>query len=179
VRAMFVDLLHPGTGRPVQLPSCIWGYYIRSVSAEDELFATSWNGYPAVATQIDVVAYGLRDGAGHLRRYTVHLPRGAELCDVVFSTSGSRIAWLLRFKEKSPMLSMLQRIAPVLLGKLATDTQGVWISNVDGSNIHEIGTVTTRDRDAFGPEVLFLRWLPGAKDLSFVCGSTLYTIPAL
>ena len=60
-------------------------------------------------------------------------------------------------------------------------TVGLWVSQLDGSNMHKIGHMTPMvPKGALNAslETSYIRWLPGVKKLSFVYDDTLWTVPS-
>ena len=99
-----------------------------------------------------------------LQRWTVHLPGRAY--EIAVSPKGDRIAWLLM---------------PNLKGRPRNVQRGaasLWVSQLDGSRMREIGSAGTDVRQRSAPSLLMqLRWLPGGKRLSFLYNGALYTVP--
>lgn len=94
-----------------------------------------------------------------LHRYAIALPGRAQ--EVAVSPDGRRVAWLLTTG--------------------GTSSQSLWTSELDGSRMHKIDVVHSSSRRVHGPLTSFvsqLCWVPGNKQLSFLYGDALWTVPA-
>jgi hypothetical protein len=92
----------------------------------------------------------------------------------VVSPSGDQIAWYGPKKTDTRLQAILHRLLPLI--PLPKQRVGaIWISNADGSNLHELGVLSvTLDNDEFwNPNVL---WLPSGKAISFEHEDGLYTV---
>jgi hypothetical protein len=96
------------------------------------------------------------------------------------SPQGDRIVWQVSRKEASPLQVWLHRFLPMARIK-ARPTVGLWISRIDGTDLHEIGhLVVPPQPDDEGDTTLWLdvHWLPGGKRLSYEYHDRLYTVAA-
>jgi len=67
---------------------------------------------------------------------------------------------------------------PFLKLKMQPRTE-VWVCNLDGSHLHEIGSLGERPAEEDGSSLrLSLQWLPDGKRLSFEVKDVLYTVSA-
>ena len=156
-----------------------------SVSTNGQALTTTsdWEGQKAVDS-VDVCEYvvGKETEPPHIHR--IHLPVKATILGERFSPRGDRIVWpLLQETDiQTPILKWLHRYIPAF--NLDPGAKmSIWVSRIDGSEMHEIGIVLLKpDRTNGGvvladaPEYIF--WQPDGKRLSFYLKDTLYTVPA-
>jgi hypothetical protein len=130
---------------------------------------------PLTATEIEIVDSTLADVIAPSHRYKVPVPPGAEVRDIVFSPEGDRVAWMLRFPNQHIWPEFLCRLIPALKASPKV-SHAIWVSRIDGSQMHEVGhmEVPTAQANAY----FELKWVPGGKRLSFIYQDTLYTVPA-
>jgi len=114
----------------------------------------------------------------------VHLPVKAECWDAQFSPQGDRIVWpLVQEKDTpTPFLTSLRRYLPVFFPKYKPKFS-LWVSRINGSQMHQIGYVPLKPNKEYGGVILDnvperIYWLPDGKRLSFWLQDTLYTVPA-
>jgi hypothetical protein len=91
---------------------------------------------------------------------TVFYPKGVQIQNKVYSVEGRRIAW--RY----------------IYGKYPNERDSLWVSEFDGGNMHEVGSLPF---DHFPKEQTWIekiQWLPGGKQISFIYRNWLYTVPA-
>jgi hypothetical protein len=140
--------------------------------------------------------YRADDGMVSVRSVTVTLPQYARIQDSVLSPDGRRVLWQLRFSRLSP-LSQLGRWIPKLRDRRNTFI-AFWLSNSDGSDLHEIAhqpienpppksvhAVVLPDGNVFIPtpddaqryQPSNARWLPGGDKISFLYQGRLWLLP--
>ena len=91
--------------------------------------------------------------------WVIRLP--ANVQEVAASPDGKRIAWL---------------VAAQLAGK-AFGGMSIWVSNIDGTGLHEIGS-SGSDGANFANMIDEIQWVPGDKAISFHSDYWLYEVPA-
>jgi hypothetical protein len=101
--------------------------------------------------------------------FTIHPPNGARVDEIVLSAQGNRLAWRLHFLRTSPSEN----------GSKPTATVELWVSNLDGSDMRQVGYVDVepnnqRWNEDFPVQVL---WLPSGERLSFLYKKAVYTVP--
>ena len=110
--------------------------------------------------------------------FTVHFPAGAWFKQAALSPQGNRAAWLVERDYVSPF----QRFMAKFLHRSITPQaqEQILVSNIDGSEMREIGTFDVPPGEDIGEEdkISNLRWLPGGKQLSFEHDGGLWTVPA-
>jgi hypothetical protein len=124
---------------------------------------------------LDIHEYRLLPHISLLHTLHVSAPPGVKMEGAKVSSSGQRIAWICSQFYISPFVLWLHRWLP----RISTNPQrrfGLWVSNIDGSRMHEIGHVLLAPQDE-APTTFELNWLPGDKRLSFVYKAALYTVP--
>lgn len=57
-------------------------------------------------------------------------------------------------------------------------TASIWVSRIDGSGMHCLGSVPIKPDDPAYKQPGEIRWVPGEKRISFLYHDTLYAIPA-
>jgi len=123
--------------------------------------------------KIDVNSVGAT--AKTIHTFTVKLPDHYEIGEVALSRQGDKIAWLFGCGPTwftFPNLGLPSQDAMVQL----------WVSNIDGANMHQVGYFRF-DAAEFGdhgtcfPSAVYLvQWLPDGKSLSFLFGSTMLNV---
>ena len=147
-----------------------------TIRPDGTLVTVGWDGDPEAISQADIFA--IAPGKhGSVRKFKIHMPSYVVLVDLAFSPHGDRIAWVLMQTHPSPASALLHRILPMV--KLVPKTvTGLWVSQIDGSNLHEIGHLDNPSGPNKIPPIDYVRWLPDGKKLSFVYRDALYTVPA-
>ena len=98
--------------------------------------------------------------------FTVMLPVHRSLVECVVAPRGDRIAWVLEISPSSPQ-------------NLAGRELGLWVSDINGRNMHLIGTVFEKavpydNHQGFE----YVSWSPGENILGFLFQLALWTVPA-
>ena len=107
-------------------------------------------------------------------RSQISMPHNAQVVEIECSPRGDRLAWLLSFRPST--LAPLEML-PFIHATPGHTSGEVWISNMDGSDMHPLVTGAVSPERRSGPH--FVRWTPDETKVSFVDDDTLYTIPAL
>jgi hypothetical protein len=110
------------------------------------------------------------------------LPKFADNYSTIMSPRGDRIAWVISGTGRKAPSGLLDKFFH-FLGKKPVPTAGLWVSKVDGSELHEIGRMefpwkakgNTLPSAALRPSLV--RWMPDGKHLSFIHDEALYTVP--
>jgi hypothetical protein len=133
----------------------------------------------ATATNIAVITFGIYPNRAPVHSSSFPLPVTAQIKDLELAPAGDRLAWLLVDARRSPLVTMLVRLLPTLGGRFPP-TQGisVWVSRLDGTEMHEIGFEQTHATGKDTNVATDLRWMPDGKHLSFLMNDALYSVPA-
>jgi len=174
------------TGKPNQHLSVVPDFMFEKVAMNNRLLARDRTGEDAsqrVTDRLEIRESEIdRDQPAH--KYTIHLPFKGEIVDEQFSSDGSHIVWSLVQKSGNlpPLYEWIHRRIPAFnpphMSKIS-----LWVSRIDGSQMHEIGYVPLRwdyNMDAPVQEdgIEFLSWTPNGQRLSFIYKDALYTVPA-
>lgn len=118
-------------------------------------------------------------GMKPFQTHSVNLPLGASAGPGETSPQQQSVLFDLSIEQTNPPLSWLHRVLPKL--KLnSTLTEGLWVSRIDGREMHEIGHVPINDDDRdFKGYVSDPKWLSDGNQISFVYDDTLYVVPAV
>ncbi|MCW3054459.1 MAG: hypothetical protein JWN14_3629 [Chthonomonadales bacterium] len=113
-----------------------------------------------------------------VRAHEVPLPVHTTFHEEVVSPKQQAIFYHLHVSRTLPILSWLQRFFPKIQPKPVL-TEELWLSRIDGRDMHKIGHVPTRlDANGTAQEQLeHLQWRPDGKQISFVYHGTLYVLP--
>ncbi|HLK60450.1 MAG TPA: hypothetical protein VKU00_28065 [Chthonomonadaceae bacterium] len=126
-----------------------------------------------------------------LRQYTLTAPGGHRVTQILFSPHGDRILWKLSERRQASIISqMIQQVTHKF--NAGTERVSLWVSRLDGSEMHEIGGVnnpTLLERSGpidletgeyyWGPPIpRQLRWSPDGKRISFTYNRAIWTVPA-
>lgn len=146
------------------------------VPAADRILVNTWTDSGFVEPDFDIAELSLSHGLQQTRSKRVSAPPNSLIRDLVISPRGDRLAWQLRYPQTE---TFIDRWIP-FLRRPAERWVGLAVSNIDGSNMHEIGRIPLRlsGRDKSIPEPDYLRWSPDGKLLSFVYRDTLFAVPA-
>ncbi|MCW3097661.1 MAG: hypothetical protein JWL77_3279 [Chthonomonadaceae bacterium] len=119
---------------------------------------------------MDLVSYALANFA-EPHQYHPAIETDGEITQFVFSPDGDHIAWLLTQIPDSAPIRLLQRLLPSRLTPFQP-SQSIWITRLDGSHPHELGSLTIpfREQSVIGN----LHWLPDGKQVSFGSGDFIY-----
>jgi len=147
-------------------------------------------------SEANIGEYSAEEISVSLRRSTISLPDHATIQDMVISPDGRRVLWQLRFIRPAP-LAGLGRWISAFRGHPQTYV-AFWLSNIDGSGLHEIayqpeenplppsvkvfdlgnGNFCIPDQDAqqkYQPSNV--RWLPGSNNVSLLYKDHLWLLP--
>ncbi len=112
-----------------------------------------------------------------VQTFRFDLPEHGGIEGTVISRSGDRIACFMGHAPPLPEIFSL-------LGSGNDASVGLWVSDIDGSHMRELGYVRCPARDYYNNgspwdavDLSNLQWLPDGKHLSFVRANTLYVMP--
>lgn len=115
-------------------------------------------------------------GTSSPESFDVHDPVNGSVWETALSNENSRVAWLMVYLYVPPVTRFRDRVFgsahPIL--KNTSNTFGIWISDLHGNHMHELGHEQFTRASIFGDG--YIRWLPGGKKLAFHIGGDLYTI---
>jgi len=116
--------------------------------------------------------FNLKSGMSPVRA-DIKVPAGAFVSEMELSPDGRRVGWVFDFAVgmSDPVLRRFP-FTPVGPGH---GNNEVWVSNLDGSQMHPIATPGI-ERDARGPANL--RWTLDSKSVTFLYDNALYSAPA-
>jgi hypothetical protein len=111
---------------------------------------------------------------GRIHRITITPPPNhqAILGSIALSPQGDRLAYLFTNPYTPPSWPLMRHLWH-LFGIKEHQEQSLWVSDLDGSHMHEIGHVALRPGI---PVPRDLRWTPSGTKLSFIAGDSLYTV---
>lgn len=139
----------------------------------------------------------LDDAAPISRKITIPLPADTHLYNVYLSPDGARLLWHLTTRSRLPGLPLVQQLF-ARLGMQTEKQEGLWISKLDGSDLHELGHVPLKPlppqinapQRAMQPptgqsafllteicSLYRIQWLPDGKHILFAQGNEIYTLP--
>lgn len=109
----------------------------------------------------------------------VHGPWGAKVVGTSLSSDGAWIAWRVERDRRDVLLDWLHHLLPSA-GVYPHDYAEIWVSRIDGRELHEIGELPLMPAAPFLAEypLTDVRWLPGAGSVSFLYKGTLYRADA-
>lgn len=151
--------------------------FIKVFTPSDDLITTSWNGSPLPVSQVEFCKTTLTGADSSTTKYKTSLPFQATIQEVAISPKTNKVAWILTGQYKSSLTILTHYLFPALVQKMQC-TSGIWVSNLDGSAMHEIGTIPIPLNRSSAQSLFLLHWLPEEKKLSFIYNNSLYTIPA-
>jgi hypothetical protein len=126
-------------------------------------------------TSVQVVDRGLLSSDNTVHQYRIRLPMSAVVRQLALSSRGDRLAWLFEYEFAPPHIVFVHRFIP----SVPMHSQwmlGLWVSNLDGSDMTEIGHVATLPKNQAWEDLSNLQWLPSGKRLSFIHQSSLYLV---
>ncbi|HLJ55885.1 MAG TPA: hypothetical protein VKT77_12675 [Chthonomonadaceae bacterium] len=120
--------------------------------------------------RVHIADVGLAPNSRPPMTFSIRFPRKSTIKEVATSPRGDRIAWLLSVADRSPD------------GKASAKVE-LWTCLSDGSDLELIGEASPDGHngpwdgcDAAVPNRI--RWIPGSRDISFVCRNGLYAVTA-
>ena len=146
----------------------------RLVTMPDDLY---FDGGPAENEPLEIMEYTLNKTLHRIRRWSVTPPHDTSFQETRISPNGDRIAWLVYTEHLDPTLTALNRLLPFLKSRSQPRLE-LWISRLDGTEMHILGRLTLSTKNANKLCVNDLRWLPDGKSLSFTYTDALWTVPA-
>jgi hypothetical protein len=144
----------------------LWGV----TAMGDGILAPYYSGlssYPEWSKQhkIPVSLIDIKEGKQSPTNYLISIPTDASVKEFVFSPDARHIAWQLRYRKPHTI--------PGQATLYATDE--IWISNLDGSNMHRLGYQAILDKRA-DEGLSNLAWKDN-KTVSFILNKVLYALP--
>ena len=134
---------------------------------------------PLTATRVTLATFGVYPNRAPVRSFSFPLPVTAQIQNLELAPQGDRLAWLLVDARRSPLMTVLIRLVPSMSGRFPpTEGISVWVSRLDGTEMHEIGFQQTHATGKDTNVATDLRWMPDGKHLSFLMNHTLYSVPA-
>jgi len=102
-------------------------------------------------------------------------PKDMQIVEVEQSHGGGKLAWVFLYNRPAPFAQWIGKIWP----RYATShtLASVWLSNRDGSGLHELGHLLVVKDDDLREFPDSLRWLPSDKKVSFHFKGAIWTIP--
>jgi hypothetical protein len=114
------------------------------------------------------------------RRYSLLVPPHHDVDKIVLSPDGKQAAWLMQTEAVHPILAWAHRLVPAIAAPSQHRIE-LWVSRVDGSEMHEIGHLSG-PKDGANADIWLndytLNWLPDSRQLSFIYKEALYIVPA-
>jgi hypothetical protein len=107
---------------------------------------------------------------------TLTLPAGWSAMDLALSPSGDRLAWKT-IGDRIPFPDFVSRLLP-FVDPSSHPVIGLWVSRVDGGDLHEIGDEDAPRIDGWSQYLYDLGWTPNGKRVSFIFQGSLWTTPA-
>jgi hypothetical protein len=148
----------------------------QSLVLGDHILACRWIGYHPTVDLLDI---GIGRTTGLKTRH-IQLPPKAIVEAMAFAPKGDRIAWILARPDIPPSEPIqTEQVPGTSIGPFRTEA--LWVSNIDGTQMHEIGSRNLKAEENFQPQIIDLQWVPGNIRLSFMCfdkGWGLYTVSA-
>lgn len=115
-----------------------------------------------------------------IREYPVAVPQGSNEFQTQVSPNGDRIAWQVTSYNLDTRPRWVQRFFP-FVPRRNEDITELWISNLDGSDMRNLGHIITPRPETSEETIPYmdsLKWLPDGKSLSFEYKDQLWTVPA-
>lgn len=172
------------------------GIFETSIIYDDEIRSTASALRLGDKPEASIEEYSVEDKCVSIRRATIILPHHASIQDMVISPDGRRVLWQLRFSQSSS-LTRLGRWIPAFRNRQNTYI-AFWLSNIDGSGLHEIAyqpeenplpasvkvfrlgdgsSFIPRQEDQQKCQPSNVRWLPGSDNISFLYKDCLWLLP--
>jgi hypothetical protein len=107
---------------------------------------------------------------------TVKIPHQGSCSTVEISPDGRRLVWLMSYYIREPESPILRMLSGWLHRKTGS-FESLWTSNLDGSNLHEIGSVEM-DFSQSLRSISQAGWMQDGKRLWFSDEKALWTVPA-
>ena len=169
-----VSILPIAPKSPLDSTGCSSGKLLRG---DRFLIDTTWQRGVQSLLQVEFLELDLGRRGSVMCKYSVHLPENDAIEDIVYSPKGDRVAWLIARSSVAPIDAWLQRLIPSYKVP-QLHTVGVWISQINGNDMHELGHVTTNSSPYEGNPTRIVpqdvRWLPDGKHLSFSYNGNLW-----
>lgn len=115
------------------------------------------SSHPAIE-KVTITTIALRDRPPTVHEYPVNLPNGVSVRSMQFSPHGDRIAWWLEEKHNPGVVTL-------------------WISDLNGHGLRELGEIGIEPSERCPLTLCSLEWLPDGKRLSFLYQDALWTVP--
>jgi hypothetical protein len=121
--------------------------------------------------------FGIGNATVRTHEYRVPVPWYTLDGYVALSPHGDRLLWVLQ-RDRPPLgIGVLGDWAASNLRHPVAQADEIWVSGVDGADLHEVGRTPYRNGNR-GAYLCSCQWLPDGKRISFVYNHTLYVVPA-
>lgn len=120
--------------------------------------------------------------------HTIGFPVKATVLEATLSPSGKQVAWLLKYHDTVGASAVTRLLFSHIL-HVNTAKFAIWISDITGKHVHEVGQV--EDRGAIPPEIdltdtkpsflgtpRFIRWQTDGQHISYMYHDALYSVKA-
>jgi hypothetical protein len=151
------------------------------LTAENSIVGTDAGNLFGSGSTAKLKSYPLKAGAKPAQKL-VPLPTFADYYNTIVSPNGDRIAWVISGTGRKSHTNLLEKFFS-FLGQKPVPTAGLWVSKVDGSELHEIGRMEFpwkpkgNNLPSAALRLSMVRWTPDSKHLSFIHDEALYTVP--
>jgi len=166
-------------GAPVSVSTSETMSYLVGVTPDYLVVQTDTPSPPSTAKRVTLTTFGVYPNSATARIVSFPLPVTAQISGLELAPQGDRLAWLLVDARRTPFITMLIRLIPSMSGRFPpTEGISVWVSRLDGTEMHEIGFQQTHSTGKDTNVTTDLRWMPDGKHLSFLMNNSLYSVPA-
>jgi hypothetical protein len=152
--------------RRIRIPGLPPGGYACDLSPDGHVVAVTLEGGRSPST---IYHFRLDEKAPDVHKYDIRPPADYTIESVTANFRTGRIAWELSRRDASYPSGWLGKLMR-LLGRKPHDTEGIWISRLDGTKMEELGHVHSLDSYLEG-------WLPSGRALAYVVGESVYVVP--
>jgi hypothetical protein len=139
--------------------------------SNDDDAHVNWN-----QSKLSIMDIDLRNRGKTSCSWDISLPFPAAVREARISLDGKQIAMTLTNRQTSLFGRLMKKVFRSYPDNVTT--AGLWVANINGTNMHCLGTVippANRDSLAYPRD---LRWLPDSKRISYLYGNGIYIIPA-
>lgn len=130
--------------------------------------------------KLEFMEFDIEQIGNSVHRFSIPVPKELDYGGAILSPKGKQILWAGVCSKETSLRKLLSKYIPSIPSDHKNVEKG-WVSNLDGSGMHEIGYY---EIPAYAPNrpplpwIIDPKWSPDGKHIEFLFKDTVYAVPA-